>query len=72
VHRRDLFTSNDGVCNPLKTLLALNHLDDELSLDRFMILEDVRLELLITSTDLGDNIISLLFKMDLANTNEVK
>lgn len=37
-----------------------------------MILEDVWLKLLVATTDLGNNIISFLLKMDLVDTNEVK
>ena len=72
MHGRNFFSVDKSVANPLKTLLALDHLDDQLSLNRFMILNDVWLELLVSTTDLSDDIISLLLKMDLVDTNQEK
>ena len=68
----DFFTSNQAVDNPLKTLLALNHLYDKLPLNDLMILKNIRLKLLITTTNLSNNIISFLFEMDLIETNEIE
>lgn len=72
VHRGNLFASNECIDNPLKTLLALDHFDDELSFDRFMILEDVRLKFLVASTNLRNYVIRLLLKVDLVDTHEIQ
>lgn len=72
MHGWNLLSVNESVADPLKTLLALDHLDDQLSLNSLVVLNDVGLKLLISSTDLGNDIISLLLKMDLVDTNQVK
>lgn len=72
MHGWNLFAVNDSVTDPLKTLFALNHLNDHLSLNRFVVLDDVRFKLLIPSTDLGDDIVCFLLKMDLVDTNQEK
>lgn len=58
------------MANPFKTLLALDHFDDQLSLDRLVVLDDVGLELLVASTNLSNHIVSLLLQMDLVDTNK--
>jgi hypothetical protein len=72
MHGRNLFSVNDSVTDPLKTLFALNHLNDHLSLNRFVVLDDVRFKLLITTSNLSNDIVCLLFKMDLVDTNQEK
>ena len=72
MHSWYLLTSNEGINDPFKTFLALNHLDDELSLNRLVVLENVWLKFLIATTHLSDYIISLLLKVNLADTHEVK
>ena len=37
-----------------------------------MVLENIRLKLLISTTNLSNNIISFLFEMDLIETNEIE
>lgn len=69
MHCWNLFTSNECIYNPLKTFFALDHLDDELTFNGLVVFEDVWLEFLVATTNLGNNIISFEFEMDLVDTN---
>lgn len=69
---RDLATFDYGVNDPLQTLLALDHLDDESPLQHLVLLLDVELELLIATSNLGNHILSLHFHVDLVDTNKVE
>ena len=70
--RWNLLASNKGIHDPLETFLALNHLDDELSLDDLVVLENVRLKLLVAAANLRNHIVSFLFEMDLVESNQVE
>ena len=58
------------MANPFKTFLTLDHFYDQLSFDCLVVLYDIGLKLLVASTNLGNDIISLLFKMDLVDSNK--
>ena len=70
--RWNLFASNQCINDPLKTFFALDHLDNELSFNSFVVLDDVWLEFLEATTYLGNYIIGFLLKMDLLVTNQIK
>lgn len=72
VHGWNLFALHKSVNDPLKTLLALNHFDDELSFNGFVVLDNVWLKLLVTTSNLSDNIIGLLLKMNLVDSNQIE
>ena len=70
--RWNLFASHQCINDPLETLFTLNHFDDKLSLDLHLILKNVRFKLLVAATDLSNNIIRLLLKMNLIDSDQVK
>lgn len=69
---RDLFSSNERVNDPFETFLALDHFDNQLSLDDLVIFENVRLKLLVAAADLSDNIVRLLLQMDLVDSDQIQ
>lgn len=72
VHCWNLIAVDKRVHNPLETLLALDHLDNHLSLNCLVIFDNPWFELLVTSSNLGNDIVRFLLKMDLADTNQVE
>lgn len=72
VHGWDLHAIYHGMADPLKTLLTLDHFDDQLSLNHLVVLDDVRLKLLVAATDLSNDVIGLLLEMDLIDTHEIE
>jgi len=72
VARWNLFTPNQCINNPLDTFLALDHFNDQLSLNDLVIFENVRLKLLVASADLSNYIIRLLLEMNLIDSHQVK
>lgn len=72
MHGWNLVACDKSVTNPFETFLTLNHLYDKLSLNSLVVLDNVRFKLLITSANLSNHIVSLLLKMDLVDTNQVK
>ena len=68
----NLLASNKSINDPFETFLALNHFDNELSLNDLVILENVRFELLVATTDLRNHIVCFLFKMDFVQSNQIK
>ena len=67
-----LVASDDGVDNPFKTLLGVDHFDQQLSFEKFVVLLDVELELLVASADLRNDIVTLHLHVDLVDTHEVQ
>ena len=52
-----LFRYN-GICDTLQRLLLLNHLLDNLLLDSILIFVEIFLEVLVTTTDTGGDVVS--------------
>lgn len=68
----DLVASDDGVDDPLKTLLALDHLDQELPLEDLVVLFDVKFEFLIAAADLRNDIVRLHFHVNLVDADQIQ
>lgn len=58
LHVWDLLSIDHGVDDPLETFLAMDHLDNNLSLDTHVMTIDVLFESFITSSDVGDDVAS--------------
>lgn len=67
----DLVASDDGVDDPLETLLALDHLDQELPLKNLVVFLDVKFEFLVATADLRYDIVCLHFHVDLVDADQV-
>lgn len=63
--------SDDGVDDPLETLLALDHLDQELPLKNLVVFLDVKFEFLVATADLCYDIVRLHFHVDLVDADQV-
>ena len=68
----DLVASDDGVDDPLETLFALDHLDQELPLKNLVLFLDVEFEFLVAAADLRDDVVRLHFHVNLVDADQVQ
>lgn len=72
MHSADLLAIDKSLANKLQAFTALNHLDNEILLKFFMILLDILIKFLVSTTNLSGNIFSFLLEINGFVSNQEK